>query len=241
MRRIHYPDKLDDFSLPLTRVTRNALLTGDDQVTVQCLAYAIRELERRLGVLDSVDRTSHDYRLRQIEAALGIAPQTPSLELANVSGVYADQWQCGKILLARSEELVVALKYPASEIADIQVFGSIGYVNYDVGATCDGINLYLTLPGPNLGLYIDWAVQGAIDVETSPRIIDGTLSGVTPAGAEVTFTPAWASLHDYVVLWTSDDGFGAEVELAVTSLATKVTFVPVITCDITYKIIQVTQ
>lgn len=49
MRVTQYPDKIDDFGLAETRASRNALVADSSGLTVTDLAYAVIEIEHRLG------------------------------------------------------------------------------------------------------------------------------------------------------------------------------------------------
>ena len=80
--RITYPDQLDDFRLPIDRLTRNSAVSRDIAgPSLADLLYAVNELEKKVGVNDSDEVDSIDYHL----VALGESVDTIDSSLLAVN------------------------------------------------------------------------------------------------------------------------------------------------------------
>lgn len=242
MRRILYPYHLDRMDLRRKLVDRNAQIDIDGRYDVEDLAYALVQVQRRIGTLATEEPSTLEYRLQQIEAALGITPALPPTETATVNAFYAGQWQAGYTVLA-AEDNDIVLTIPAAEVEAYYVRAYIGTVELAVTASASSTGLHISVPLlPELPYaQVEWAVKGNLAQQTSPRVIEGSEATV-PAGTAVNFSPAFSNANDYIVVLVSvDDGSGGGTAMNISKGLSSTTFYPAVNATVTYKLIQVTQ
>jgi len=84
--KILFPDGLDDFNLILSRADHNAA-TDERSREAGDVWYLLDEIERKLGMPNSDDPYSDDYRIGQLET-IAAAPRTFT-QLSDVPSLYS--------------------------------------------------------------------------------------------------------------------------------------------------------
>lgn len=67
MRQIKFPEILDFESLPMPREYRNALARPNGAVETDDIIFSLQAIEKKIGVDNSIDKFSFDYRINELE------------------------------------------------------------------------------------------------------------------------------------------------------------------------------
>lgn len=256
-RHIKYPDAVDDFGLAMSRLHRNSGVTRQSPVSIEDLAYAIAEIQRKLGPQASTDSASIDYRMRQIEKQLGIVSPAYELPTASESEIlYADQYQASFAWLVTTAGLTVPFNLIHSTLVDplgdYEAFarGSLwnpedsSYINVECGITREP-NRMTIVPAEDY-VTIEWRTKGSLFVSSEPRREGGTLFGVGTNGTSVQWDPNWTrdldASGDYMAEVYAWDSVGNELEVAIWKTYNFMAVKPVVAAAIlTYKCTGYTQ
>lgn len=238
MRRILYPYGLDTFGLISDRVTRNALIPRELPLSLEDLAYAIKELEARIGTVNSADPFSIDARLRAIESVLGILV-VPPVEQSPTTALFSDQWQAGYVSGAAASVTVVFGKRLMSDSYELFVRSYDGAgIESEVGSVVTREGAVFTLT--KSGLTLEWAIRGTTETPSGGTLQAGVAAGVTAGGSTITMGAGYSATSAFVAFAAGVSG-SIEKEVLIVKSTTQLTLTPSSTCDITWRTIGVTQ
>jgi hypothetical protein len=220
---IRYPYAIDTAADPRPRALRNSTQRQNSSVpTISDLLTAITELQKRVGVIDSADVGSLEYRLRKLDG-ISISPtiepeyMTEQIQAGSYEGATKPMY------IALAEEVV----QPDAVMVRAYHPTTLANVSCDVSIHDSIITLTPVLPG----VTIDWMVKGTTLHATDSRVEHGVLNHVPASGQTVTFTVPYLT-NGYALFYVAHHVGGGFITCTAAKDPSGFTITPIIEAEL---------